>query len=31
MKQKDRDGVIKSNIYWLMHQIKQKPKKNKKK
>ena len=29
-KQKDRDGVIKSNIYWLLHQIKQKPKQKKK-
>lgn len=30
MSQKDRDGVIKSNLYWLMHQIKQKPNKKKK-
>jgi hypothetical protein len=31
MMQKDRDGVIKSNLYWLMHQINQKPDKKKKK
>ena len=31
MRQKDRDGVIKSNLYWLMHQIEQKPNKKKKK
>ncbi|MGB0863484.1 MAG: M48 family metallopeptidase [Saprospiraceae bacterium] len=30
MKQKDRDAIIKSNLYWLMHQIKQKPAKKKK-